>query len=362
MIELKLNRVKINKLQTGFVLVAALWLLAILTIAASFFALWTQNVVTIIQSRQNDIQGEIDILSTKANLMYLLSTQRFTIAGLTIPDALPDFIASDNIWDNEPTVLPVGKEIRLDDTVYHGYGNAFFALQDEGGLINLNLANNPVLSRLLEELGIQYKLHAGLIDKLKDYLDRDDLHRINGAEAYHYEKQGLPPPTNRYLYYQTEVQNILDWSKHEVLWQNQQFKQLTHIWLAARPNINTAPELVLRAAYNITAESAKRIIQVRKTSPFHILRNVIELIQEPLDLDPEEFNFFPSHFFRLTLWYKGAKRMQQHYIMLTLLAAKTRPWETQYRMEFKLLPLYSKTTPDYVQTAIFETALFSETQ
>ena len=154
MIELKLNRVKINKLQTGFVLVAALWLLAILTIAASFFALWTQNVVTIIQSRQNDIQGEIDILSTKANLMYLLSTQRFTIAGLTIPDALPDFIVSDNIWDNEPTVLPVGKEIRLDDTVYHGYGNAFFALQDEGGLINLNLANNPVLSRLLEELGI----------------------------------------------------------------------------------------------------------------------------------------------------------------------------------------------------------------
>jgi len=347
----------------GFILVATLWILAMLSIAASFFALWTQRAVTIAQDRQADIQGEIDMLSTQANVIYLLTTQGFTIGGLTVP--LPpqpiDKYNKNKNYDEEPTILPVGNEIAMDDRPYFGHGKALFALQDEGGLINIHFETDYTLSRFLGLLGVEPKWQQPLIAKLKDYVDLDDLHRINGAESYHYKQRDLPPPTNRYLYHQMETQKILDWKEQSTLWKNHQLRQLTHLWIAARPNVNTAPSLVLQAAYNISAEAAQRIIKMRETQPFYYSSAVSQIAGEPVDIDSFEANWLSADP-RITLWYDGAQRMRQVYIRSTPNAIDRKPWQVEFDLEFELLPIYTKKIPHHVQTTIFESTLSAKTQ
>ncbi|MEZ5671026.1 MAG: type II secretion system protein GspK [Thiotrichaceae bacterium] len=193
----------------GFILVLTLWLLAILTIAASFFALWTERLIEQTRIAQQNMQGEIDMASTQSNILYLFATQRYTFAGLLIPTAInpqPMSFMSDEEFarmledpnfhggSGQQFTYTPGGEIHLDDRVYQGHGSGRFAVQDEGGLINLNSASEAMLSRLMGLLGIDAEWRSPLVAKLQDYTDFDDLHHINGAEAYEYQQENLPPP------------------------------------------------------------------------------------------------------------------------------------------------------------------------
>ncbi len=349
--------------QAGFVLVTTLWVLAMLTLAASFFSLWTQRTLTIAQSRLADIQGEIDMQSTQADLIYLLMTQPFTFGGVTLPDESDTSVSSKKNAPNisDETLVAMGTEIALDDRPYFGQGKAFFALQDEGGLININIETEPTLVRLLGLLGVEDKLAVPLIAKLKDYIDLDDLHRINGAESYHYDQRDLPSPSNRYLIHQMETARVLDWAEQAGLWKNHQLMQLTHLYLAARPNINTAPSLVLQAAYRLSADDAQRIIKMREKLPFYTLKGIFQATGVYLNIDPLEENFFPSEYLRLTLWYTGARRMRQIHIQLMPNVEHRAPWQIESSLEFELLPIYTERTADHAETTLFTPTLSAKT-
>ncbi|MDM8558493.1 hypothetical protein [Candidatus Parabeggiatoa sp. HSG14] len=359
--------------QKAFVLVTTLWVLAILAIAISFFALWTQRTITLAQKMQDNLQGEIDMHSTQANIIYLLTTQRMTIAGLTVPpkkeldatktlDELKDEFTqqqNNSITSEGDSILPIGGEIFLDDSPYFGHGKAYFALQDIGGLIPINLVSAATLNQLLGFLGVDIELRPPLIAKFYDYIDTDDLHRLNGAEAYHYEKRDLLPPTNHFLINPMESQRILDWTEQSLMWENNRIGQLTNTVLPAMPNFNTAPSLVLQAAYNITADGAKSLTKFRRTVPFYTLNKVNQMAGVHLNVDPMEANFFPSHYLRLTLWYEDAQRMRQVQLKLTHNVDGYEPWLIDYTLEWALLPDYTKKNPIHAQTTVFNSTLFS---
>jgi general secretion pathway protein K len=381
----------------GFILVTTLWVLAMLTMAASFFALWTQRTIETAQRLQDDLQAKIEMHNTQANIIYLLTTQRFTVAGLTVsegssgqdnspttleelndPNKSLDEIMDEfmemqkrlkaqkqkpqfDIFEGKST-LSVGKEIALDDRPHFGDGNAYFALQDIGGLLNIQVSQDWAINRLFELLGVQSKLHAPLIAKLQDYTDLDDLHRINGAESYHYEERQLPPPRNRFLITSMESYHILDWAEQSSLWKNNQFGQLTQTFLALRPNFNTAPSLVLQAAYNLNADAAEQIIKMRQGVPFLNLHTVTQIAGMPPQVEPEYTNFLAKPILRLTLWHDRTQRMQQVYIRLTDKDDGGKPWRIEYRTELNLLPRYTEIPPIHVQTSLFKPTLPTETQ
>jgi hypothetical protein len=380
----------------GFVLVTTLWVLAILTMAASFFALWTQRTVETVQQMQDDLQGEIDMYNTQTNLIYLLATQPNSIAGLTVsqvegkkiaPSTLEqlanDSRSLDEILDEfveiqkrkqsqkhlkyvsmEGTynILPKGGEIALDDRSYFGSGKAYFAIQDVGGLLNVNFASEFTYNRLFDLLGIDSELHSSLVAKLQDYVDIDDLHRLNGAERYHYEEHHLPIPRNHFLTTPMETHRILDWTAQSQLWENYQFEQLTQTLVSSRPNFNTAPPLVLQCAYNLNANAVKQIVEVRKNHPFYFLDAVTQVAGMSPHIDPMETNFFPALQLRLSLWYEGGQRMRQVYLRRTHDHDGHKPWLIEYSRELKLLPLYTQTPPIHAQTNIFNATLFTKAQ
>lgn len=352
----------------GFVLVTTLWILAIMTIAASFFALWTQQTLSLALELQQDVQGEIDIQSTESSLIYLLNTQTFTVAGMTVTHYVVDF---DN--DDFP-FLPVGQEIALDDRPYFGHHTARFALQDERGLLNLNLlaGDEEVINsslvrravRLLGLLGVKAELREPLISKLRDYVDSDNNHRLNGAEEYHYKKRGLPPPSNKSLLKPMECLRILDWAEQESLWKNGLWGQLTTTAMAGDNNINTAPLLILKSLEGINGIAADRIVTARQEMAFFdgkTLSSVtgIAFSDDPFDLG---FGFYPSDFIRITLWHDNARYVRQVHLQRTPSFDKGSPWIIDYAIELPLIDNYSTIAPHHAHTPIFDSTLSTKTQ
>ena len=333
--------------QKAFILVTTLWMLAILTIAASFFAVWTQRAVELAQDLQTNLQGEIDAYNTQSQLFYLFSTRRFTMAGLN-PEIKPvQFnFAIESYEVDMDAIMPVGTEISLDDTVYQGIGQARFSIQDKAGLLslhNLSLGYGQSAKRqaikLLGILGVKAEQRKPLVERLQDYTDSDDFHRINGAEAQHYKSNGLPPPPNRLLLNSMECRAILGWSEQHTLWENNLWGQLTTSATAGAFNLNTAPKLVLQSLDGISAEMAQQMVSWRKE--FGVFLNYLQFHKlAGVEIGGEQFTIgyrlFPSEYFRVSIWHKTSQKMRQYHIKLTPSLDQSKPWQVDYTLDLAL--------------------------
>jgi general secretion pathway protein K len=73
-----------------------------------------------------------------------------------------------------------------------GNGSLRVRLIDEGGKINLNRADESTLRRIFTNLAVEEPRRSELVDSILDWIDPDNLHRVNGAENDYYES--LSPP------------------------------------------------------------------------------------------------------------------------------------------------------------------------
>jgi len=80
-----------------------------------------------------------------------------------------------------------------------------------------------------------------------------------------------------------------------------------------------------------------------------------------MDLENIDANLFPSPFFRLTLWYQGNQRMQQIFLNSNPKGDDAKPWLISYRLISPLLPIYTQTEPNHVQTTLFDSSLSTKT-
>lgn len=137
--------------QNGFVLVLTLWILAAILIAATYFALRVHKSLELAQLRQSLNDKQIALNNARSEILFRLGTSYLSQFGLG-----PDQGA-----------------IALDGRPY-GVEGTTLQLQDARGLLNLNVATDEQLFRFLGTMGVPADQRAGLIDKLRDYVDEDD--------------------------------------------------------------------------------------------------------------------------------------------------------------------------------------------
>jgi general secretion pathway protein K len=78
------------------------------------------------------------------------------------------------------TELPLGK------------GFIHYSIRDENGKININTASREVLTKALAANGLELGSDRDtIVDSILDWIDKDDRHRVNGAETDYYK--GLSP-------------------------------------------------------------------------------------------------------------------------------------------------------------------------
>jgi len=292
--------------QHGFVLVLTLWILVIVAIAAGYFSERVTLSVELAHQARLNTRAMIDMAGTRAEILYRLGTTSVSEYGLGRTNAV----------------------IALDNRPYRGLGNTDVRLQDNRGLLNLNLVDDGRLHRLLGLLGIPADQRGMLIDTLRDYTDIDNLHRLNGAEKEEYLAQNLPPPPNSNLLTPWEARRIIGWRDVPQLWQTGRLAELTTT-RSFNINPNTAPVEILATLPGVTEEIAQAIIARRKSSPIINTGQLAEITATPAQQFEDMISVWPSNSIRITQSTQGLPWAIQYNITLTP-NGNDGPWRTDY--------------------------------
>ena len=258
--------------EAGFILPIVMVALAVISLSiwAALSALETTR--SDLSDLRADIRLQRAALVAEARVAYLLTTEPLGAAGLRqggrryrIND---EFLATP---ETSAPVDPLANVLRFDNRPYEmSLGDGLTAqvrLQDEAGLLNLNVADPVALERLLGNLDVKEADARELAATLHDFIDKDDLKRLNGAEATEYDREGLAPPPNRALSEASEAFAAFGWSSKLETATAERLIELTSAASAATPfNLNTAPAEVLRAWFELSKEEAETVVEARETS------------------------------------------------------------------------------------------------
>jgi len=317
----------------GFVLVSVLVLLVILTLLAAAAATSAERTLAAAAADIDRFESELALDGTRETVLFLLLTQRRTVAGVTVNPS--DTLASTFITardDDAASVMPVGNEIRLDGTAYQGLGTARFAIQDDRGLINPNWAAQVLRLAWYESLGIPAEQWEVMDARRLDYQDADDLHRLNGAEKEHYLRAGLPPPSNHTVTTPLEWRRVLGWERWLAGLDDAQLLAILGSAQYGDLNLNTAPAAVLELLPGLTREMAQRIVQLRRATPILFTWQAMQTFGIPAVLD-EMLSIFPGQSGNLVLWDQHAgTRQLLHWTLTPFAEDGALPWRIDYEV------------------------------
>lgn len=295
-----------RKKNSGFALILTIACLTAIAITASYFATRIQQALQLATAHQNRIDQLIGISDTQAEILFRLSTTYISIYGLGVQSS----------------------HIALDNRPYEGEKFTEIRLQDTRGLINLNSATKEDLQRFLATIKIPAENIDPLIDKLQDYIDEDDLSRLNGAEKSSYLALGLAPPTNTQLRTPRDIQKILGWRDYEPFWRDNNIELVTTTNVAA-VNPNTAPWQVLTVLPGVNEAVAKAIIQRREIEPIatqDIIMHMAGVSAEQLFL---KMSPYPGSTIRVTQTAANLNWSIRYNVRLTP-QSPTAPWLIEY--------------------------------
>jgi general secretion pathway protein K len=135
------------------------------------------------------------------------------------------------------------------------------SIQDEAGLINLRLAPEELVGGLLKYFNVGQDRQKIVVNSLKDWIDGDDVVRINGAEKRAYEALGYEPRNGPPL--TVDEISMVKGVDDDLL---EQVRPFLYLGFSAGVNPNVAPWEVLMSFPNMTEEGARRIMTYRKAA------------------------------------------------------------------------------------------------
>jgi len=186
--------------------------------------------------------------------------------------------------------LPLdGQEASLTDDVY-------VRIQDSNGMLSLANINGTAMERLIRKIGGLTNA-SGQINSILDWIDTDDLSRINGAEAFYYRGEGLLyTPRNYPLQYKDETEFIKGIGP-ELYGKIQPYLTMLP---ATGFNPNTASDEVLMAYLDINEESLKALKDYMAEKAIVSDTELFALTGRRITSE-EGIYFFPSVFVDITV-------------------------------------------------------------
>lgn len=318
----------------GFVLVMVLAMLVVLSLLAGSVAVVAQRLRDQALERERAMRDDIDMASTRATVLYLLTSQAVTIGGLTVDGQAAD-LARQNASpgdDAQVYILPIGNEIALDGSAYQGIGDIRFSLQDDAGLFGLNMQSPEAVARLLAQPPARAsEAPQVLINRLEDYQDEDDLYRVGSMERAGYLAMGLRPPSNLPLSTPMEVLRVPGWAEALGNLPTGTLLDTVGSQFGGVTNVNTASERVLRTIEGVNADMARRAIDRRKLQPFLTSHEFLAFLGIPESVQTP-VGVYPSTSGTLRMWpARGGQVRAMHWTM-TPTEERGRPWREDYEL------------------------------
>lgn len=226
----------------GFALIGALWLLVILSIVGLEFGLETRDRRLLMTNHVEESQAreaaQACIQQARSHLQALLS--------LNAPGSFDPWAEVDSILAEPVTV---------------GGTTCQLHLEDPGARLQLNIATEDELQRLLGALHVDAGRADRIAQSIMDWRDPDDLRRARGAEASDYESSGSTArPRNGPFASLSDLEGVKDMSP-AILERVQPYLTLEG---EGRVNLYAAERPVLLALPGMTEEVVATVARVKR--------------------------------------------------------------------------------------------------
>lgn len=274
--------------ERGVALVIVLWVLVVLSLLIGGFA-FTMHVETQVASFSRK-EFKADALARSG-----IEVARLQLLAHSKTPAEAGFEALSQPWAANEEMY-VNQEL--------GDGKFNVTVVDEESRLPINQLGEEQLRRLLRMLDADLLDADSVVDSILDWLDPDDLSRLNGTESDYYRtlpvpyraKNGPMDCIDELLLIRgvtPELYNGLPASDRRMA--RPGLKDLFTTSSSGRININTAPALVLRAALDLDEPQVAALLERRNgpdgilgTKDDHPFRTVDEFTREFGSVDPAQ--------------------------------------------------------------------------
>jgi len=265
----------------GVALIMVLWVIAILSVVVLEFSFGMRTEVNMTKNFKEEAilyaLAEGGIQRAVAELIYqndpFIQQKRKAMEG-----NLP---SEKEVWtaDGRPISLPFSQ------------GKCEIRIIGEDGKININRVSESLLRRIIRNMGWEGEAQDRVVDSIMDWIDPNDLHRLNGAENDYY--QSLPEPyfcKNGYLDSIEELLLIRGVTpelfygkkrKEEAKSERIGLKDIFSVFAPGEQvNINHASPLVMRMALGIPPGVAELVVKGREEKPFENQQDLVRRVPE----------------------------------------------------------------------------------
>ncbi len=269
---------RLGRREQGYILVLNLAVLALMLLGASYVGQRVSDAVRLAKAEERSVDDNYQLESARSQLLMALAAAPRSSQGL---GTAPAVVALD------------GSEYMLTDSVA-------VSLQDIRGLVSLNGGSlsgfgRERIERFLGTWGVADARAAALTDALLDYRDSDDLRRINGAERNEYRYAGAESDLrNADLLSVSELTRVLGWKATPEIWGNDPIIDHISVQSGSSFNPNTAGWRAMVAMAGVDAETAKTLVENRRSAP--IFTDISGLLFGPGVGDPFGANSFVMPF------------------------------------------------------------------
>jgi general secretion pathway protein K len=162
----------------GFALVLVLWILVLLTAMVAEFAYSMRTEVNITRNFKEATQAyyitHSGLIRSIVEMLRNTSTTKNREFG--------DEAAESRVWRVNVPIPSQG----------FGAGEFTVYIDNVAGLIDLNTASEKLLRLMANTLDLSDDRRAVIVDSILDWRDKDDFHRLNGAENTYYKSLADP--------------------------------------------------------------------------------------------------------------------------------------------------------------------------
>ncbi|GLR70870.1 type II secretion system protein GspK [Agaribacter marinus] len=263
-----------HKSQSGVVLVAVIVFLLITSVLIAGASGLMERRLNIAKKAQDNAYALATMHAKLNEIIYLLATQRSTIAGLSQGTAINRFVKnSDGFFENTVT----GDELRVDSYVYKHEGINFY-IQNTDGLIPINTPGQNWLKLFLRKQALSTYSLGILLDSLNDYADEDRLQKPLGKEQFQQYH-----PKNYLLQACSELALVYGWQAY--LERDSYLMHNCNLNRTPTINLNAMPVKLWR---DIFGGSADKLINQRDNGNWFVIETDAALVEPSILTMPEE--------------------------------------------------------------------------
>jgi general secretion pathway protein K len=287
--------------QSGFVLVATLWFVAVLALAAAIMTGWVVRSLSGGSALAARLSARRQAITAVNDVAFVLATNYFSLRGLELlggDDRAQAMALPQPHYTPQPGANPF---IALDNRPYR-IGRGIIRVQDTRGLYNLLAASRADFDDLLRSYGVPFEDRPALWDRLRDYVGFG----LPDGDTPAYAAAGRPPPRLAPLLTPWETRRVLGWADEAGLWQGPDaLPEIATVSNHVGFNPNTAPARLLRTLPGIDAAAVDRIIQYRDLHPMRSIVDFQAASEVVGAIDPMRAYFYPAGTLRLELDLPG---------------------------------------------------------